>query len=114
MIADRQGEGDHRAECQQKIIDRAKLDSAKRQSAIHVPAGLLTLRSLEATNVTGLRVRPSAVSEEPRESAEPAVDDQGSGDMQMGLVGSIDGAEYMHMVMVTKICSLRLTGTTSP
>ena len=63
--------------------------------ALHVPAGLPTPRSLEATNVAGFRSRLRAVVEEPA-----AEDDRDGGDVQMGFIGSINDAEVEHMIMM--------------
>ena len=62
---------------------------------MHVPAELPTPRSLEATNVAGLRSRLRAVAEEPA-----AEGDGDGGDVQMGFIGSINDAEVEHMIMM--------------
>ena len=64
-------------------------------TALHVPADLPTPRSLEATNVAGLRSRLRAVADEPA-----AEDDGDGGDVQMGFIGSINDAEVEHMIMM--------------
>ena len=64
-------------------------------TALHVPADLPTPRSLEATNVAGLRSRFGAVAEE-----SATEDDGDGGDVQMGFIGSINDAEVEHMIMM--------------